>query len=240
MRMTQLLGSEVRDRAGRSLGRVHDVRMVRDGPSLGAFGASLRIHSLVVGPVAIGSRLGLTRKDVKGPWPLKALMARLHRNIVSVHWGELWSIEEHLIRLRRAAPADAHHLGPEHGRPPGEVVDAALQLLDRQIVDADGRLAGKVDDLEMAFAEEPGAPPYVAAILTGPGALAHRIGGAPGAWLASVYGRLSGDPAPPSISFGVVKRHGSHLDLSLPKQQLGTMRFEAWTRERVIDRIPGS
>jgi hypothetical protein len=33
----------------------------------------------------------------------------------------------------------------------GRVFDVGLEILDRQIVDADGRLAGKVDDLELVF-----------------------------------------------------------------------------------------
>jgi hypothetical protein len=33
----------------------------------------------------------------------------------------------------------------------GRTLEAALHLLDRQLVDKDGRLAGKVDDLELEF-----------------------------------------------------------------------------------------
>ena len=240
MRIAQLLGKEVLDRTGRALGEVHDVRLVRDGPNLGEFRAAFRVHSLVVGAVAIGSRLGLGRTDVKGPWPLKALMAWLHDDLVSIHWSELWSIEEDAIRVRVPVPEGTHHVGPEHGRPAGQVVDAALELLDRQIVDANGELAGKVDDLELTFADEPGQPPYVSAILTGPGALSHRIGGRIGAWIDEAHRRLTEDPRPPSISFGVVKHLDNHLELSVTRDVLGTMRFDDWTRERVVDRIPGS
>jgi hypothetical protein len=190
--------------------------------------------------VALGSRLGLGRTDVKGPWPLKALMAFLREDLVSVHWSELWSIEEEAIRVRVEISQGEHHVGPDHGRPTGEVVDAALQLLDRQIVDVEGRMAGKVDDLDLVFSAEPGSPPYAAAILTGPGALSHRIGGRLGAWLDSTQRRLSEDPRPPSIPFGVVKRLGNHLELTVRRTDLETMKFERWTRERIIGRIPGS
>jgi hypothetical protein len=57
----------------------------------------------------------------------------------------------------------------------GRVLEAGLHLLDRQLVDADGRLAGKVDDLELEFPEG-GGPPVVTAILAGPGALSRRSG----------------------------------------------------------------
>jgi hypothetical protein len=33
----------------------------------------------------------------------------------------------------------------------GRALEAGLQLLDRQLIDKDGRLAGKVDDLELEF-----------------------------------------------------------------------------------------
>jgi hypothetical protein len=50
----------------------------------------------------------------------------------------------------------------------GRVLEAGLHLLDRQLVDSDGRLAGKVDDLEIELPE--GGSPLVTAILAGPGA----------------------------------------------------------------------
>jgi sporulation protein YlmC with PRC-barrel domain len=38
MRLSELLGAEVVDEAGRSAGRVHDVRLVQDGPVVAASG----------------------------------------------------------------------------------------------------------------------------------------------------------------------------------------------------------
>ena len=76
----------------------------------------------------------------------------------------------------------------------GRQVWAALELLDRQLVDRAGLLAGKVDDLE--FAEPRGGDelPTVTAILSGLGALASHIGGRTGRWLASVERRLASEP----------------------------------------------
>jgi len=59
-------------------------------------------------------------------------------------------------------------------KPAPDAIDAALNLLDRQIVDKDGRMAGTVDDLGLT--EDPKGPPYVTAILAGPGALARQVG----------------------------------------------------------------
>jgi hypothetical protein len=58
----------------------------------------------------------------------------------------------------------------------GRVLEAGLHLLDRQLIDADGRLAGKVDDLELEIPSG-GGPPVVTAILSGPGALSRRLVG---------------------------------------------------------------
>jgi sporulation protein YlmC with PRC-barrel domain len=123
----------------------------------------------------------------------------------------------------------------------GRTLDAALQLLDRQLVDKDGRLAGKVDDLELTFPEG-GGPPVVTAILAGPGALSRRIGGRLGAWLEAVANRLRGgdDAEPARVPFAVVKEIGSAVELHVAKAELETDRLEAWTRDRIIGKLPGA
>jgi hypothetical protein len=122
----------------------------------------------------------------------------------------------------------------------GRTIDAGLRLLDRQILDVEGLMAGKVDDLEFTVPDE-GAP-YVSAILAGPGSLARRLGGRLGAWIESAHRRLhpSEDPGPASISWGVVHELGSSVHLSVSKSGLEVDRFEEWTRKHVIDQIPGS
>ena len=122
----------------------------------------------------------------------------------------------------------------------GRTIDAGLRLLDRQLVDVEGRFAGKVDDLEFTWPDE-GAP-YVSAILSGPGSLASRVGGWLGAWIESAHHRLhpSETPGPASISWGVVHEVGSAILLSAPKSALDVERFEEWTRDHVIAKIPGS
>ena len=123
----------------------------------------------------------------------------------------------------------------------GRTLEAGLQLLDRQLIDKDGRLAGKVDDLELELPEG-GGPPVVTAILSGPGALSRRVGGRLGAWLEAVANRLrEGDERHPArVSFGLVKRIGSAVDLSVAKAELETNRLEAWTRDHLIGRLPGA
>jgi sporulation protein YlmC with PRC-barrel domain len=122
----------------------------------------------------------------------------------------------------------------------GRSYDAGLHLLDRQLVDRDGKLVGKVDDLELEVPED-GAP-YVTAILAGPGALAGRVGGRLGAWLEGTANRLRhGDRRRPArISFGVVKAIHSAIDLSAAKADLETSLVDDWVAERIIGKLPGA
>ncbi len=123
----------------------------------------------------------------------------------------------------------------------GRVLEAGLHLLDRQLIDSDGRLAGKVDDLELELPDG-GGPPTVTAILAGPGALSRRVGGRFGAWLEAVANRLreGDDRRPARVSFAVVKRIGSAIDLSVPRSELETNRLEAWARDHLIGKLPGA
>ena len=123
----------------------------------------------------------------------------------------------------------------------GRTLEAALQLLDRQLVDKDGRLAGKVDDLELTFPDG-GGPPLVTAILAGPGALSRRVGGRLGAWLEAVANRLreGDDRRPARVPFSAVTEIGSAIRLRVVKAELETDRLEAWTRDRIIGKLPGA
>ena len=239
MRVSDLLGGEVLDAHGAELGRVYDIRLVQDGPLVGPFGASLRLHSLLVGITAIGARLGFERGDVRGPWPLRATFSALHGRIRPAVWDEIASIEEDRIRLR----IDAGQMRGDAraSREGGRVVDAGLELLDRQMIDVDGRMAGNVDDLELTFSPD-GGPPSVTAILAGPGALSRRIGGRIGNAVAKVHARLQeGDiEGPARVSFGAVTSVASDVRLAVSREDLEIYRFERWARDTIIAKIPGS
>jgi hypothetical protein len=124
--------------------------------------------------------------------------------------------------------------------PGGRRLYAALQLLDRQILDADSTMAGKVDDLEFEQPNE--ADPYVTTILSGLGALGPRLGGRLGRWFTAVHRRLHPDPepGPARISFGVVKRVSNHVELTVRREDLENQELEVWVRDHVIARIPGA
>ncbi|WP_228544629.1 hypothetical protein [Micromonospora sp. S-DT3-3-22] len=113
------------------------------------------------------------------------------------------------------------------------------QLLDRQIVDADGLLLGKVDDVE--FAVDDGGLPYVACLLTGQGALGRRIGGRVGRLLVALADRFTEEAsAPLRIPFGQVTRIDSAVRLRARADELPRPPVETWLRRHLIDRIPGA
>jgi sporulation protein YlmC with PRC-barrel domain len=121
-------------------------------------------------------------------------------------------------------------------------LDAALRLLDRQLVDKDGRLAGKVDDLELTDPGDNLRQPYVTAILTGPGALAGRLHTPFGRWLRGVGVRLltAGQHGPSRVPFDQVEAVGSAIRLRVAADQLATGAGEAWVRQQLIGKLPGA
>ncbi len=66
-------------------------------------------------------------------------------------------------------------------------LDGALHLLDRQLIDRDGMLLGKVDDVELT---QVGDDLAITAVLTGPAALLARLGGGLGGALVAKWAQL--------------------------------------------------
>lgn len=116
-------------------------------------------------------------------------------------------------------------------------IDANLELLDRQIVDNDGEMVGKVDDLELEERED--GRLYVTALLTGPGALGPRLGGALGTLVTGSWARLSGRDGPGRISWDSVASVGVVVALAVSRGTVAVDGFETWMRDRVIAAIPG-
>lgn len=241
MRLTDLLGARLVDRDGSDVGKVRDVWLVQDGPPAGPFGAALRVDRLVVGRFGLGSRLGYERPSVTGPWPLAWYFRREHAERAAASWSDVTAVEEGRVRLgvRSEDLERPRSVQDHHDTSAARVLSAGLDLLDRQLVDPDGRMAGKVDDLELRVGE---GPPVVVAVLAGPGALARRLGGRFGTWLASVQARLRPEDrdGPARISFGVVSAIADHVDLTVGREDLDTYVFERWVRERIMSKIPGS
>ncbi|HEX5512063.1 MAG TPA: hypothetical protein VFX41_10135 [Actinomycetales bacterium] len=121
------------------------------------------------------------------------------------------------------------------------VADVNDLLLDRQIIAADGTPVGKVDDLEFTDPDD-GTPPTLTAILCGPLAFGPRLGGLLGLWWLSTARRLrrEGDPAPAHIPFDQVESvDRKEICLSVSGDHVGAQFLRTWTREKIVDRLPG-
>jgi sporulation protein YlmC with PRC-barrel domain len=117
---------------------------------------------------------------------------------------------------------------------------AGLELLDRQLIDPDGFLAGKVDDLEFEFDDE-GVPTAIA-ILSGPGALAGRVGGRLGRWIAVLHRRLQDEPdaRPARVPFELVTGIGTDVTLAARRSELESNHSEDWARDVIVSKLPGA
>ena len=124
----------------------------------------------------------------------------------------------------------------------GREVWAVLELLDRQLVDRDGCLVGKVDDVEFELPDEPDGLPRVTALLAGLGALANHIGGDTGKALAAAERRLAErrDRQPSRVDIALVRDIASAIELDADRDDLDTNRGERWVRDVIIAKIPGA
>jgi sporulation protein YlmC with PRC-barrel domain len=122
--------------------------------------------------------------------------------------------------------------------PTGRTIDGYLELLDRQILDNDGRMIGKVDDVELEQRDD--GRIYVTALLSGPGALGPRLGGGLGTIVTSSWSRLSGRSEPARVDWSLVASVETAIRLAVGRTTVALDGFETWMRDRVIAAIPGS
>lgn len=104
MRAADLIGRPVTGPGGERLGTVLDIRVVQDGPVLGAY-AALRLDGLVVGKRALSSRLGYDRAGVEGPKVLSAAVHALMRGNRYLAWSDVEEVGA-VIRSRTADLGD--------------------------------------------------------------------------------------------------------------------------------------
>ena len=115
----------------------------------------------------------------------------------------------------------------------GRLLDAHLQLLDRQVLDVDKVPVMVVDDLELTDVDSPAAlpegaePPQIAALLTGPVLGTRIFGGRPPA------SRLA------RVAWSDVFDVGIVVSLAVPGEILDVTWTERWVRDHIIGRIPG-
>jgi sporulation protein YlmC with PRC-barrel domain len=112
-----------------------------------------------------------------------------------------------------------------------ETIDLGLHLVDRQLLDSDGRRCGNVD--ELALEGGPGERLEVVAILSGPGTWRGRAGliGRLAAWL--------GGGAIVRIPWEEVEGVAAHVQLRKRAETLGLGRGDDRLRP-YIEKIPGA
>jgi hypothetical protein len=117
-------------------------------------------------------------------------------------------------------------------------MDLVRDLLDKKLVDRNGREMGRVDSIVLEIRDD--APPRVAALETGPAVLASRLHPILGRCVAALellFGVQEGRPV--RISFGdVLDIHdGVKVDLAFGETAAGTVeqRLRRW-----ISSIPGA
>jgi sporulation protein YlmC with PRC-barrel domain len=113
----------------------------------------------------------------------------------------------------------------------------ASDVLDKEILDADGLKAGKVDDIVLELRD--GEPPLVRAIVTGQGL--GQIGGAisaASAWLGRVLlGPELGDAAV-EIGWQHITRIDVTVHIDLKREQAGLQRVDEAVWERWVKHLP--
>ena len=100
--------------------------------------------------------------------------------------------------------------------------DAVLHLLDRQIVDSDGLMVGKVDDLALS------PDLRVVGLLCGTAALLPRLGGRVGAKVLDFWQRMGPEQADRSTPYFIPAEAIRHVrsDVKLDRVRLGLMTRE--------------
>ena len=106
MRAADLLGADVMSADGRRLGEVLDIRLVQDGPLLGA-DCALRLDGFVVGKRRLSAHLGYDRAGVRGPALVAAVVRRLNAGNRYLPWAEVSRLEAGTVH---AATTDLGHV----------------------------------------------------------------------------------------------------------------------------------
>lgn len=112
------------------------------------------------------------------------------------------------------------------------------EVLDRQIVDVQGRNAGKADGVVLELRE--GKPPCVFYVEVSPITLLSRFSLRLAQWYARHDRRFgAGRGVPFRIPWSRVTREGPTLKLDFDSEHTPIQAFEGWLRVKIVERIPG-
>ena len=118
-------------------------------------------------------------------------------------------------------------------------MELGKEVMDKQLLDGEGRRCGKVDDLLLL--SEDNEPPVVSAILAQQGALAQDMGQLTLKLALFLY-RLLGvrDAKPVEIDWRLVEKLDVVVHMSKSRSDLGLDRLQRAVGERVMSKIPGA
>jgi sporulation protein YlmC with PRC-barrel domain len=108
-------------------------------------------------------------------------------------------------------------------------------IMDQQVVDADGRLMGKVDGVVLELL--PGGEARVAGIVIGGTSLLWRIHRGLARW---VEGKLGGEGRITYVPWSKVRKIGVDIKVNVEAPGTPAFRWEHWVRDHLIGRIPGA
>jgi sporulation protein YlmC with PRC-barrel domain len=117
-------------------------------------------------------------------------------------------------------------------------MDLILDVLDQQLVDKNGRKAGKVDGIAIELRD--GKPPRVAYLEMGTDVLARRISLRLERWLQKWRVRMGREVLPFHVPWSKVKKVHLTVDADIDAAKEEVYHVERWLAEHVIGRIPGS
>lgn len=112
------------------------------------------------------------------------------------------------------------------------------EVLDKQVVDANGNNAGKVDGMILEVRD--GAPPRVVAIEISPITFLARFSRRLATWYAKRDARLGrGRGTPFRIPWQNIQRSKLSVVIDRAVDDTPINAFEDWLRAKIVERIPG-
>jgi len=115
-------------------------------------------------------------------------------------------------------------------------VNLAHDVLDKQLVDCNGRNIGKVDGLILELPQ--GKPPRVLCIEVGAVTLANRFSRRLGKLVAKIYKRVP-EAGSYRIPWSKIRDLGVDIQVEIDSEKAPPLTFERWLSKHIIRRIPG-
>jgi sporulation protein YlmC with PRC-barrel domain len=108
-------------------------------------------------------------------------------------------------------------------------------IMDQQVVDADGRLMGKVDGVMIELHKDGDA--RLAGLVIGGTSLLWRLNRRLARWAEA---RLGGEGRITYVPWSKVRKIGVDIKVDVEASRTPSFHWEHWVRDRLIGRIPGA